>query len=72
MAGMNKRDVGFLLIGLGAGLSLSIAFAVALLRTVHSLGMIGAYSWERAILLVPFGLVALGLGLIFYKPKKLG
>jgi hypothetical protein len=72
MAGMEKRDVGFLLIGLGAGLSLSIAFAVSLLRTVHSLGMIVAYSWERAILLVPVGLVTLGLGLIFYKPKRLG
>jgi hypothetical protein len=72
MAGMTRRDIGFLMIGLGVGLSFFIAFSVALLKTVHSMGLIVAYSWERVMLLVPFSLVVAGFVLIFYKRKPVG
>jgi hypothetical protein len=70
MAGMTRRELAFLLIGLGIGLSLAVVFCVAILASLHSLGMIIAYSWRREVLAVPIALIVVGMTLILVKPEK--
>jgi len=68
---MTKREIGFLLIGLGIGLLLSIAVTVDILATLHRVGDIVAYSWERGILAVPILLVLVGFVLIVYRRRTI-
>jgi hypothetical protein len=67
---MNRRETGFLLIGLSLGLSFSIVTIVNVLASLHSLGMIVAYSWERIMLSVPIALLIVGALLLLIRPKR--
>jgi len=59
---MSRREVGFLLIGLGTGLVLSFAVAIQFLLWFHHM-FIAGIRWrpESVVLTVPFLLILFGL-----------
>jgi hypothetical protein len=64
---MTKREAGFLLVGLGFGLMLAVILEVLL--SLYKTAFITAYNWDKALLLAPVILLAIGLALILHKPR---
>ena len=64
---MNRRDIAFLLIGLGAGLILSVVLVVEWMTVSYHHMFIMGISWgpSSAILALPFILVAAGSILLY-------
>jgi hypothetical protein len=62
---MTRREVGFLLFGLGAGLVLAVAVAIELLFGFHHMFIVGI-QWrpESVVFTVPFLLMLSGLILL--------
>jgi hypothetical protein len=62
---MTRREIGFLLIGLGAGLILSVAAVIEFTLSFHHMFIMGI-SWrpESVVLTVPFLLIVAGLMLL--------
>ncbi len=67
---MTKREVGFLLTGLGFGLLLALAVILEVLLSLYKSALISAYSWDKVFLLAPILLLAIGLVLILCKPRE--
>lgn len=65
---MTKREIGFLLIGLGFGLMLAVAGILEVLLSLYRSAFITAYSWDKVAVIVPVLLLAIGLVLILYRP----
>jgi len=66
---MTRRETGFLLIGLGVGLILSVVLAIEFFINFHHMFIIGI-KWQSASLsAVPFLLIMIGL-LLIYRGKK--
>jgi uncharacterized iron-regulated membrane protein len=68
---MTKRDVAFLLIGLGGGLIVSAIAVVELVFMFHHMFIVG-FAWRPASIAVfaaPFILMAVG-GTILWRSKK--
>lgn len=59
---MTKREAGFLLIGLGFGLMFAIAVILEVLLSLYKTAFITAYNWDKALLLAPVILLAIGFG----------
>jgi hypothetical protein len=66
---VTRREIGFLVIGLGSGLLLAVFAILAVLRSLSRNAFIISYGWDKAILIVPLGLIVLGAVLILYKTK---
>lgn len=66
---MTKRETGFLLIGLGFGLMLAIAAILEVLLSLSRTAFITAYSWDKACVLIPVLLLAMGLVLVLRRPR---
>ena len=67
---MTKREVGFLLIGLGFGLMLAVAAILEVLLSLYRTSFITAYSWDKVFAFVPALLLAIGLVLVLRKPRS--
>jgi hypothetical protein len=67
---MSKRETGFLLIGLGFGLLLSLAAILEVLLSLYKSAFISGYSWDKVFLIAPVLLLAIGLVLTLQKPRQ--
>jgi uncharacterized membrane protein len=67
---MTKREVGFLLVGLGFGLLLSLAAILEVLLSLYKSAFITGYSWDKVFLIAPILLLAIGLVLILRRPRS--
>jgi uncharacterized membrane protein len=67
---MTKREVGFLLVGLGFGLLLSLAAILEGLLSLYKSAFITGYSWDKVFLIAPILLLAIGLVLILRRPRS--
>jgi hypothetical protein len=65
---VTKREIGFLLIGLGFGLMLAVAGILEVLLSLYRSAFITAYSWDKVAVIVPVLLLAIGLVLILCRP----
>jgi hypothetical protein len=69
---MKRREIAFLLIGLGAGLMLAVVAVIELMLSVcHHMFLIG-FNWRPGSVLpaFPFVLVAVGLVLLYRDRSK--
>lgn len=57
---MTKREIGFLLIGLGFGLMFAVAAIVEVLLSLYRSAFVSAYSWDKVVVLVPVLLLIIG------------
>ncbi len=64
---MTKREIGFLMIGLGFGLMLAVAGILEVLLSLYRSAFITAYSWDKVAVIVLVLLLAIGLVLILYR-----
>jgi hypothetical protein len=62
---MNRREVGFLLIGLGTGLILAVAALIEFVMAFHHMFIVGI-QWRLGsiVLALPFFLIIFGLMLL--------
>ena len=67
---MTKREAGFLIIGLGFGLLLSLAAILEFLLSLYKSALITGYSWDKIFLLAPILLLAIGLVLILRRSRN--
>jgi hypothetical protein len=67
---VTRREIGFLLIGLGFGLMFALAVVLEVLLSLYRSGLITSYGWDKVALLVPFLLLIIGLGLLLYRPRS--
>jgi len=65
---VTKREIGFLLIGLGFGLVLAVAAVLEVLLSLYRSAFITAYSWGKLFIIVPILLLVIGVALIFTDP----
>jgi len=65
MDGMRRRDVAFLLIGLGIGLIFAVVAVIEFVLWFHHMFIVGI-EWHRAsvVLAIPFLLVLIGSALL--------
>jgi hypothetical protein len=66
---MTKREIGFLLIGLGSGLALTFVATIEILKSLRHLDLIDSYSWDRASIAIPVALIIVGFLLLIPFPK---
>jgi hypothetical protein len=64
---MTRREVAFLLIGLGVGLTLSVVGIVKVLASLEGGAVLTSYSWSRVLFIVPTLLVLTGAFLLLYR-----
>lgn len=67
---MTKREIGFLLIGLGIGLTLTFVATVAILASLKRRDLINTYSWDHATVAIPIVLVTVGVILLIPFGKR--
>lgn len=67
---VTKREIGFLLIGLGFGLMLAIAAIVEILLSLYRTAFISGYGWDKVAVLVPVFLLIVGGFLVLRRPKS--
>ena len=67
---MTRREVAFLLIGLGFGLMLSLMVVLAILLSLYRNFLITSYGWDKAAIVLPVLLLAAGITLLMYKSRK--
>jgi hypothetical protein len=66
---MTRREVGFLLVGLGFGLMLALAAILEVLLSLYRTGFVGSYSWKKTFVVVPVLLLGAGVALIAHRPR---
>jgi hypothetical protein len=64
---MTRREIAFLLIGLGVGLTLAVVAVVQILMSMYASVV---YSWNKPIDTVPFLLMVIGLVLLILRKGK--
>ena len=71
MAGMSKRELAYLLIGLGTGLLFSVAAIVELAFWFHHMFIVG-FAWRPGslVLALPFLLILSGIVMLVRKSNK--
>ena len=67
---MTKREIAFLLIGLGFGLMFAEVVIFKVLVSLYRMKFIVAYAWDWVILVVPALLLLAGMVLILYRSKS--
>ena len=67
---VNRREIAFLLIGLGVGLMFAIAAAIEILLSLSRVALISNVGWDKLIFLVPFLLLVTGLALLIRRDAK--
>jgi hypothetical protein len=67
---MTRREVGFLITGIGLGLLLSIAVTLEVMLSLRDGSRLSGFWIDKVILLVPLALLILGLILTVYRKKS--
>jgi len=67
---MTKREVAFLLIGLGFGLMLALMTVLAVLLSLYRSSLITGFGWDKVLIVLPALLVVTGITLLVYKSKR--
>jgi hypothetical protein len=68
---VTRRELGFLVIGLGIGLLFAVFATVSILRSLNERVFIISYGWDTAMLTVPLLLLTIGMLLVLYKRKSM-
>jgi hypothetical protein len=68
---VTRRELGFLVIGLGIGLLFAVFATVSILRSLNERVFIISYGWDKAMLTVPLLLLTIGMLLVLYKRKSM-
>ena len=67
---MTRREVGFLITGIGLGLLFSLAVTLEVMLTLCNDAALSAFSIDRIILIFPIALLLVGLLLVVYRKKS--
>ena len=67
---MNRRDTGFLLIGIGLGLLLSLAVLLEVMLSLRDGSHLTSFAFDKVIFLLPAVLLLVGVVLIAYRTKS--
>ena len=67
---MTRREVGFLITGIGLGLLFSLAVTLEIMLTLRNGSTLSAFSIEKIILIFPIALLIVGLVLVVYRKKS--
>ena len=67
---MTRREVGFLITGIGLGLLFSLAVTLEVMLTLRNDAALSAFSIDRIILIFPIALLLVGLLLVVYRKKS--
>jgi len=70
MAGMNRREVGFLIVGVGLGLLLSLAVVLEVMISLSDGSRLSGYGFDKVVFLVPAVLLVSGVILVAYRNKS--
>ncbi len=70
ISGMTRREVGFLITGIGLGLLFSLAVTLEVMLTLRNGAALSAFSIEKIILIFPIALLIVGLVLVVYRKKS--
>jgi hypothetical protein len=66
---MTRREIAFLLIGLGLGLLLSVAVALEVLISLQRGSIINGYGIDKIAVLIPILLLVSGIILLGYRKR---
>jgi peptidoglycan biosynthesis protein MviN/MurJ (putative lipid II flippase) len=66
---MTRREVAFLLTGAATGLMLAAWGIMEVLASLQHGAVVTAYSWSKAILIVPFSVLLIAVVLLLY-PRR--
>ena len=66
---MTRREIAFLLIGLGMGLLLSLAVVLEIFISLQHSNIINTYGIDKVVLLAPILFLLTGIILLAYRPK---
>jgi hypothetical protein len=67
---MARREIAFLLIGLGSGLLLSLAVVLEIFISLYHHEAISSYGFDKFVLLIPILLLLAGVILLAYRTKS--
>jgi H+/Cl- antiporter ClcA len=67
---MTKKETGFLLIGLGIGLTLALLVINEVFKSLVGGARVDSYSFERVLIVIPSLLLVAGATLVLWKPRK--
>jgi hypothetical protein len=67
---VNRRDVGFLIIGVGLGLLLSLAVVLEVMLSLRDGSSLSGYAFDKIAFLIPTVLLVLGVILLAYRKKS--
>ena len=67
---MTKRDAGFLLIGLGIGLTLALLIINEVFKSLIGGARLDSYSIDRVAIVIPSLLLLAGVALLLWKPRN--
>jgi hypothetical protein len=67
---MTRREVGFLLTGIGLGLLFSLAVTLEVMLTLRNGAQLSAFSIDKIILVVPIAFLIAGLVLTVYRKNS--
>ena len=66
---MNKRELGFALIGLGTGLLFAVAAIVEFLFQFHNMFIVG-FAWRAGSLVLALPFIAIVAGIVFARSRQ--
>ncbi|HEY5057229.1 MAG TPA: hypothetical protein VII58_13775 [Acidobacteriaceae bacterium] len=67
---MTRREVGFLITGIGLGLLLSLAVVLEVMLSLRDGSRLSGFSIDKLILIFPIALLIVGLVLAVYRNKS--
>jgi hypothetical protein len=67
---MARREIAFLLIGLGLGLLLSLAVVLEIFVSLYRNGAISRYGFDKFVLIIPILMLLTGIILLAYRTKS--
>ena len=67
---MARREIAFLLIGLGLGLLLSVAVVLEIFVSLYHNGAVSSYGFDKVVLIIPILLLVAGIVLLAYRTKS--
>jgi hypothetical protein len=72
MAGMSRKEIAFLVIGVGLGLFSSLAIELQILISIIGRDRFAGISFGRIVVLIPAVLLISGVIMLAYRKKPLG
>jgi hypothetical protein len=70
MGDVTRREIAFLLIGLGLGLLFSLEVILVIFMSLRGGGAIDSYSIDKLVLLIPGVPLAVGIFMLAYRKKS--